>query len=193
MALLSVQPHLLSKSIASLATLKTWEPVATTEYLGIMRFLSQLLRAAGVDAKSKAQLRAAFAPFTTAAAAAASATTSDPAEKNNQQVIINALVNSWVPPGLNKKDICKMLSHKELSLQKVGLEYVQAVVMRLQRVLHESGISSHSSRPGHASTAVSGAGVGGAGGGGALVEHCVTSAIQTYLPDFQLLINMRSK
>ncbi len=184
MALLSVQPHLLTKSIASLSTLKTWEPVATTEYLGIMRFLSQLLRSAGVDAKSKTQLRAAFAPV------AAASASGEPVEKNNQQSLINALVNSWIPPGLNKKDICKMLAHKELSLQKVGLEYVQAVVTRLQRVLHEAGISSHSSRAGHASSA------GGStvvASGGALVEHCVTSAIQTYLPDFQLLINMRSR
>ena len=185
MALLSVQPHLLTKSIASLSTLKTWEPVATTEYLGIMRFLSQLLRAAGVDAKSKTQLRAAFAP------AAAASTGAEPAEKNNQQSIINALVNSWIPPGLNKKDICKMLAHKELSLQKVGLEYVQAVVSRLQRVLHEAGISSHSARGSHAFAAASNNSV--VASGGALVEHCVTSAIQTYLPDFQLLINMRSR
>eukprot|EP01032_Pedospumella_encystans_P021407 gene21407-24283_t len=186
MALLSVQPHLLTKSIASLSTLKTWEPVATSEYLGIMRFLSQLLRAAGVDAKSKTQLRAAFAPASSTASTAA-----EPVEKNNQQSIINALINSWIPPGLNKKDICKMLAHKELSLQKVGLEYVQAVVSRLQRVLHEAGISSHSARGSHASATASNNSV--VTSGGALVEHCVTSAIQTYLPDFQLLINMRSR
>lgn len=179
MAVLNVQPHLLSKSISSLATLKTWEPVASAEYLGIMRYLSQLLRAAGVDMKSKAQLRAAFAP-----AAATGASAGEPAEKQNQQSIINSLVNSWIPPGLNKKDICKMLAHKELSLQKVGLQYVQAVVQRLQRVLSEAGISSHAQRGSHGAAVSS---------GGALVEHCVATAIQTYLPDFQLLVNMRSK
>lgn len=178
MAVLNVQPHLLSKSISSLATLKTWEPVASAEYLGIMRYLSQLLRAAGVDTKSKAQLRAAFAPAATGVAAG------ETAEKQNQQSIINSLVNSWIPPGLNKKDICKMLAHKELSLQKVGLQYVQAVVQRLQRVLSEAGISSHAQRGSHGVSASA---------GGALVEHCVATAIQTYLPDFQLLVNLRSK
>ena len=85
---------------------------------------------------------------------------------------------------MNKKDICKMLSHKELSLQRVGLQYVQAVVQRLQRVLHEAGIGSNAQRAslGH-----------GAAAGSAQVEHCVATAIQTYLPDFQLLVNMRSR
>lgn len=91
MAVLSVQPHLLSKSISNLSSLKSWEPVATSEYLGIMRYLSQLLRAAGVDAKSKAQLRAAFAPAPAA---------DESSDKQSQQAIINALIHSWIPPGI---------------------------------------------------------------------------------------------
>ena len=96
-----------------------------------------------------------------------------------------------------------MISHKELSLQRVGLQLVTALAQRLQRAVKESGVL-HGTRArggggggGSAagSTALSGgsAGVVGAAGSTAVLEHCLAATMQTYLPDFQLLINMRSR
>lgn len=87
--------------------------------------------------------------------------------------------------GLTKKDICKMLTHKELSLQNVGLQLVLALTQRLQRAIREAGLHSTArSRSGADATRSS---------GNAMLEHCVTAAIQSYLPDFQLLVNARSR
>ena len=62
MLILSIQPHLLSKSIASIATLKSWEPVPSAEYLSVFRHMSLLLHSAAIDNKTKSNLRSAFAP-----------------------------------------------------------------------------------------------------------------------------------
>jgi hypothetical protein len=79
-----------------------------------------------------------------------------------------------------------MLTHKELSLQNVGLQLVLALSQRLQRAIREAGLHSTArSRSGAADTTRS--------SGNAMLEHCVTAAIQTYLPDFQLLVNARSR
>lgn len=102
--------------------------------------------------------------------------------------------------GLTKKDICKMISHKELSLQRVGLQYVHALATRLQRAISEAGLTSAMAATRHGSSSVSGTAAandssyGSANAGaGAMLEHCVAAAIQIYLPEFQLLVNLRSK
>ena len=65
-------------------------------------------------------------------------------------------------------------------MQRVGLQFVLALSQRLQRVVQEAGIG--------------GSGSGGSGAGGAVeMEQCLANALQTYLPEFQLLINVRSR
>lgn len=120
-ALLSFQPHMLAKSIASLSALKSWDPVPSAEYLGVVRYLAQLLQSAAVDHKVRAQLRAAFAPAgaagsaaaVTAASVATSMAIEDAAEEGvgeqrsgdaqqttqAQQNILSGLLGSWFPPG----------------------------------------------------------------------------------------------
>lgn len=92
------------------------------------------------------------------------------------------------PSGLTKKDISKMLSHKELSLQRAGLQLALSLAQRLQRALREAGVNSGSS-----GGSASGKGRGAAGEGNAALEHAVAAAIQTHLPDFQLLVNTRAR
>ena len=120
MAVLALQPHLLGKSIASLSVLKSWEPIPSTEYLSVVRYLSQLLHAAAIDHKSKAQLRAMFGNGITSGTSTNSssdtieevvdetlpssgATTEDMQQRSQaQQSLLNSLVNSWMPPGKNR-------------------------------------------------------------------------------------------
>jgi hypothetical protein len=96
-----------------------------------------------------------------------------------------------VTTGLTKKDICKMLTHSEISLQRVGLQLVLALAQRLQRALRESGVGGN--------TASSNRGKGLEAGASlsrrvnAALEHSVVAAIQSYLPEFQLLVNMRAR
>lgn len=218
MLVLSIQPHLLNKSISSISTLKSWDPVPSSEYLGIMRYLTQLLQAAAIDGRAKSQLRSAFAlagPNSAVLKQEAGEHAETDATQKNPQSVLNALLNSWIPPGthcfvkstvvitfwevayfivcfpgLTKKDICKMLAHKELSLQRVGLQYVHVLAARLQRAITEAGLSTHcaaSARQSGSDPADSNASAG------AMLDHCVAAAIQTYLPEFQLLVNLRSK
>lgn len=84
-----------------------------------------------------------------------------------------------------------MISHKELSLQRVGLQYVHALASRLQRAISEAGVSSTGAATRHVAAADSATSVGSSAG--AVLEHCVAAAIQTYLPEFQLLVNLRAK
>lgn len=106
MVVLSIQPHLLNKSISNISTLKSWDPVSSSEYLGIMRYLTQLLQAAAIDGKAKAQLRAAFAPAGVVVGDAKSdgfemAESGEATHKQNPQGVLNALLNSWIPPGMS--------------------------------------------------------------------------------------------
>ena len=75
-----------------------------------------------------------------------------------------------------------MLTHKELSIQRVGLQYVLSLVNRLQRAVNESGLTTN-----YSASSSTGGQVG------AIVEHCLANALQTYLPDFQTLINLRAR
>ena len=205
MSVLSYQPHLLPKSISNISGLKSWEPVASAEYLGVIRYLTQLLHSAAFDHRSKTQLRAAFSSTNSNGnsgdmeVVVVETAEEGQQQKQSRQNLVNNMLNSWIPPGkdstyytaavfcfiivfsvsmllfsigLTKKDICKMLSHKELSLQRVGLQLVHALSQRLQRAIHEAGLGSGSS---------------------AMLEHCVAAAMQSFLPEFQLLVTMRSR
>jgi hypothetical protein len=114
MEVLSFQPHLLGRSIASISALKSWEPVPSVEYLGVTRYLAQLLRSAAIDHKTKTQLRAAFG--TSAAAVATPADADEAIEEpsaadrhasaadsqqrsQSQQSLVNGLLSSWIIPG----------------------------------------------------------------------------------------------
>jgi hypothetical protein len=113
---LTFQPHLLAKSISSLSTLKSWDPVPTAEYLSVVRYLAQLLQSAAIDHRVRSQLRAAFAagggqqPAVGGDAAmddaaeepvlaAASGTTDASLTSQSQQNVLSGLLNSWLPPG----------------------------------------------------------------------------------------------
>jgi hypothetical protein len=115
MEVLSFQPHLLGRSIASISALKSWDPVPSVEYLGVTRYLAQLLRSAAIDHKTRTQLRAAFGS-TNAVVAGAVGDAEDVAEEppaadrqasatdsqqraQSQQSLVNGLLNSWIPPG----------------------------------------------------------------------------------------------
>jgi hypothetical protein len=233
--ILAMQPHLLGKSIASIAsTLKSWEPVNNSEYLGVLRYLSQLLQGSAVDAKHKASLRAAFSASSSSSSTSVSSSSrktqgfSDIMDDNedesaaqnksqNQLNVIGNILNSWIPPGnnlavcflfilfcfncyclyilcdfyntgLNKKMLCKILGHKDLAVQEAGLKYVLCLVQRLNRVVVESVQMVDD-----VSAAQSGSAAGKATRGGPFLEHCLAQAVLTYLPDFQLLVNIRAK
>jgi hypothetical protein len=116
--ILAMQPHLLGKSIASIAsTLKSWEPVNNSEYLGVLRYLSQLLQGSAVDAKHKATLRTAFSALSSSSTSVSSSSSKtqvssdnmdddgdESAAQNksqNQLNVIGNILNSWIPPGNN--------------------------------------------------------------------------------------------
>lgn len=113
MEVLSFQPHLLGRSIASISALKSWEPVPSAEYLGVTRYLTQLLRSAAIDHKTKTQLRATFGTATAMATPAEAeealeepsaadrhvSATDSQQRSQSQQSLVNGLLNSWIPPG----------------------------------------------------------------------------------------------
>lgn len=113
MAVLAFQPHLLSKSIGSISALKSWDPVPSVEYLGVMRYLVQLLQAAAIDQKTKGSIRSAFGAGAQAADVEAediegkgAVQTPVPQQDTSRQTemhqrMISGLLSSWLPPGNN--------------------------------------------------------------------------------------------
>lgn len=75
--------------------------------------------------------------------------------------------------GFQKKDISKLLQHKNCLLQRSGLLYVLSVMQRLSK----------------ATVAAATAGAGRA----LKVEASMAAAVHKLLPDFQLLLNIRLK
>jgi hypothetical protein len=75
--------------------------------------------------------------------------------------------------GFQKKDICKLLQHKNCLMQRSGLLYVLSVMQRLIK----------------ATAAAATAGAGRA----VKVEASMAAAVHKLLPDFQLLLNIRLK
>lgn len=80
--------------------------------------------------------------------------------------------------GFQKKDISKLLQHKNSLLQRSGLLYVLSVMQRVMKA-----------------TIAAASAVGGVGGLGRTIkiERLVAAAVHKLLPDFQLLLNIRSK
>jgi hypothetical protein len=75
--------------------------------------------------------------------------------------------------GFQKKDISKLLQHRNALLQRSGLLYVLSVTQRLLKAL----------------SAVAAAGIARV----VKVEGAVAAVVHKLLPDFQLLLNIRSK
>ena len=105
MSVLSYQPHLLPKSISNISGLKSWEPVASAEYLGVIRYLTQLLHAAAFDHRSKTQLRAAFSSTNSNGnsgdmeVVVVETAEEGQQQKQSRQNLVNNMLNSWIPPG----------------------------------------------------------------------------------------------
>lgn len=75
--------------------------------------------------------------------------------------------------GFQKKDISKLLQHENALLQRSGLLYILAVMQRLLKALN----------------AAAAVGIGRI----LKMEGAVAAAVHKLLPDFQLLLNIRSK
>lgn len=101
---------------------------------------------------------------------------------------------------LSKKDISKVLSSSssasDIAVQRVALQYVLALVQRMQRSLSEAGIaSSHHHRSTTSNSISNNSSNTGVEGTNSVVqlEHLVTTALQAHIPDFQVLIIARSR
>ena len=81
--------------------------------------------------------------------------------------------NTLLNLGFQKKDISKLLHHENALLQRSGLLYILAVMQRLLKALNAAAT----------------VGIGRV----LKMESAVAVAVHKLLPDFQLLLNIRSK
>jgi hypothetical protein len=130
MVLLKAQPALIGKSTSSVV-LTSWDPQPTLQYYCALSQLTFLCSTVEIDNHFKSVMK-------TLAGARIDGKNIDK-DRSKVEASLKALMNTFVeamiPTAFQKKDICKLLQHKNSLLQRSGLLYVLAVMQRLLKAL----------------------------------------------------------
>lgn len=197
---LSKQPQLLSIclnthmtpcTLASHSTASAWDPVVSHRYICTISHVCFLLdHVSVVDVK----LANRFNTLLTSRIKNAQQSTSIVGDKSlhlamgltknastsmtsetNLKNLFDDLVHGCMPGGLTKKDVQKMLLHKNYMLQHFGLSYLISALHRLQRVC---GQSTSALQDKHRSVVESG---------------LIASLFRLLLPEIQVLMNLKNR
>jgi hypothetical protein len=152
--LIKSQPYLLPRVVSSVAI--NWsDPQPSYAYLCAISHLTYLANTIDIDNQLKNSLKV-----------CASGGKSDIIVKTT----IDTLISTVVPISLTKKDICKILMHKNKLLQRSGLILLLAVTQRINRTVADT--SEHRT---------------------ITFESILNLTISKHFPDFQMLLNLRAQ
>lgn len=180
MSILSWQPHLLSKCLDRVSSeVQSWEPVqASTDYRAVVAYLIRLLDTVSIDSRSKSSLRGMSAGSRTGELPSDPPHTSsyivDSAKRPavHESGVVTTMLQSWLPRGLTKRSLSKMVFHADAQLQTLGLQLLHALLQRMARAVAESGLLLRN-HP--------------------WLELTVNACLQNVVPDFQSIAGLRSK
>ena len=180
MSILSWQPHLLSKCLDRVSSeVQSWEPVqVSTDYCAVVAYLIRLLDTVSIDSRSKSRLRG------LSAGSRSGELSSDPPHTSSYIVdsakrpavhesgVVTTILQSWLPRGLTKRSLNKMVFHADEQLQTLGLQLLHALLQRMGRAVAESELLLRN-HP--------------------WLELTVNACLQNVVPDFQSIAGLRSK